>query len=129
MFEDLNDNNILLYAMKAYDNPNMIISEFDEDIKRFYYLKRLFYRYNKYKEIRERLILNHLVVLYNVFGPEATTRLLFYYTEPDHYSVLKTYLIFLNYMPNTIRGIRGKDIISSDILLEEDIAKKLRSIK
>lgn len=129
MFDNLTDENVLLYAMKAYDNPNMIISEFDEDIKRFYYLKRLFYRYRKYNEIRERLILNHLVVLYNVFGPESTTRLLFYFIEPENYSILKTYLIFINHMPNVIRGINGKDLLSSDILVEENIVKILRELK
>lgn len=129
MFDDLNENNILIYAMKSYDSPNMIISEFDEDSKRFYYLKRLFYRYKKYNEIRERLILNHLVVLYNVFGVEATTRLLFYYIESEHHSILKTYLVFLNYMPNIIKGIRGQNIVSSNILIKEDIANKLRSLK
>lgn len=129
MFDNLTEDNVLIYAMKSYDNPNMIISEFDEDIKRFYYLKRLFYRYRKYKEIRERLVLNHIVILYNVFGPEPTTRLLFYFIDAEHYTILKTYLIFLNYMPNVVRGIKGKDIISSNILIEEDIVKTLREIK
>jgi hypothetical protein len=129
MFENLTEENVLLFAMKYYDNPNMIISEFDEDIKRFYYLKRLFYRYRKYNEIRERLVLNHLVVLYNVFGAETSTRLLFYFIESEHYSILKTYLVFLNYMPTIVKGIRGKDLLSSDIMIEENIVKVLRNIK
>ena len=77
-FDDLSSDNVMLYAMKVYDKPNCIMSEFKEDMKRFNYLKRLFFRYRKIGEVKERLILNHLVVLYNVFGPEAATRLLFY---------------------------------------------------
>ena len=75
-FDDLSSDNVMLYAMKVYDKPNCIMSEFKEDMKRFNYLKRLFFRYRKIGEVKERLILNHLVVLYNVFGPEAATRLL-----------------------------------------------------
>jgi hypothetical protein len=77
-FDNLTSENVLLYATKAYDRPNCILSEFKEDMKRFNYLKRLFYRYRKDNEVRERLILNHLVVLSNVFGVEVTTRLLFF---------------------------------------------------
>lgn len=129
MFENLTEDNVLLYAMKAYDKPNMVISEFDDDIKRFYYLKRLFFRYKKYNEVKERLVLNHLVVIYNVFGPETATRLLFYYIEEEYYNILKTYLIFLNYMPTVVKGIRGNDYISSNIHIEENIATALREIK
>ena len=76
-FDDLNNDNIMMYAMKAYDRPNCIMSEFKDDMKRFNYLKRLFLRYRKIEELREQLVLNHLVVLYNVFGPEVTSRMLF----------------------------------------------------
>jgi hypothetical protein len=128
-FDDLTSENILLYAVKAYDRPNMLMSEFKEDMKRFNYLKRLFRRYRKDGEIRERLVINHLVVLYNVFGVEVSTRILFYKMSKEDYITLKTFLLFLNYMPNVVRGIRGQDIFSSDISVDMKIAEILRQIK
>ncbi len=128
-FDDLTSDNILLYAVKAYDRPNMLMSEFKEDMKRFNYLKRLLKRYRKDGEMRERLVINHLVVLYNVFGVEVATRLLFYKMSKEDYSALKTYLLFLNYMPGVVHGIRGHDIISSDIEVNMAIAEVLRKIK
>ena len=89
-FDDLSNENILIYAMKVYDKPNCIMSEFKEDMKRFNYLKRLFFRHRKTGEVKERLILNHLVVLCNVFGPEPATRLLFYKMAKEDYPSLKT---------------------------------------
>lgn len=129
LFENLNNENIMMYAVKAYDKPNCIMSEFKEDMKRFNYLKRLFQRYRRYDELRERLVLNHLMVLYNVFGVEVATRMLFFKVAKDDYPVLKTYLLFLNYMPNVIKGIRGQDIKSSDISVDMKIAEILRGIK
>jgi DUF2075 family protein len=128
-FDDLTSENILLYAVKAYDRPNMLMSEFKEDMKRFNYLKRLFRRYRKDGEIRERLVINHLVVLYNVFGVEVSTRILFYKMSKEDYITLKTFLLFLNYMPNVVRGIKGQDIFSSDISVDMKIAEILRQIK
>ena len=115
-----------MYAMKAYDKPDCIMSEFKDDMKRFNYLKRLFRRYRKVDELREQLVLNHLVVLYNVFGPEVTSRMLFFKMSKDDYSALKTYLLFLSIMPDRIRGIKGQDIISSDIPIDTRIAEVLR---
>ena len=89
-FDDLTNDNILLYAAKAYDKPNCIMSEFKEDMKRFNYLKRLFKRYRKVGELREQLVLNHLVVICNVFGPEVATRILFFKISKDDFSALKT---------------------------------------
>lgn len=129
MFENLTPDNVLLFAMKAYDKPNCIMSEFKEDLKRFNYLKRLFQRYRKVGDIKERLVINHLIVIYNVFGVEVSTRLLFYKLSKDDYSALKTYLLFLNYMPETVKGIKGHDIHSSDIPVDMDIAEVLRTIK
>jgi hypothetical protein len=128
-FDNLDDDNVMLYAAKAYDKPNCIMSEFTEDMKRLNYLKRLFRRYRKHKEMRERLIINHIVVLSNVFGVEVAIRLLFYRMLKDDYSALKTYLLFLNLMPEKVFGIKGKDIVSSDILVDMDIADTLREIK
>jgi len=129
IFSDLNNENVMLYAIKAYDKPNCVMSEFKDDMKRFNYLKRLFRRYRVLNELRERLVLNHLVVLCNVFTPEIATRLLFYKMAKEDYPTLKTYLTFLNVMPDYVRGIKGKDIISSDIPLDDIIIKVLREIK
>ena len=126
MFDELNNDNIMMYAVKAYDKPNCILSEFKEDMKRFNYLKRLFKRYRKYNELREQLVLNHLVVIYNVFGPEVASRILFFKMAKDDYSALKTYLLFLNIMPERVKGIKGHDIISSDIPIDYLIAEALR---
>ena len=128
-FENLTDDNMMLYAAKAYDKPNCIMSEFTEDMKKLNYLKRLFRRYRKHGEMRERLILNHIVVLYNLFGPEVTARLLFFSMQKEDFSILKTYLVFLNIMPDRIFGINGKDIISSDINVDMSIANELRNLK
>jgi hypothetical protein len=121
-FDDLTNENIMMYAMKAYDRPNCIMSEFKDDLKRFNYLKRLFLRYRKYDEMREQLVINHLVVLYNVFGPEVATRMLFFKMSKEDYSALKTYLIFLSIMPDKVKGIKGHDAVYYDI--QNDYPKK-----
>ena len=77
MFDDLNDDNFMIYAMKCYESPNCIMSEFENDIKRTKYLKRLFRRYKVTNILKERLILNHIIVLYNLFG-DHTTKFLFF---------------------------------------------------
>jgi hypothetical protein len=125
-FDDLTNENIMLYLVKAYDKPNCIMSEFKDDMKRFNYLKRLFRRYRKMGELREQLVLNHLVVLYNVFGPEVSARALFFKISKDDYSALKTYLLFLSFMPEKIKSIKGQDILSSDIPVDMRIADVLR---
>jgi len=129
MFENLNDNNILLYAIKAYDRPGMILSEFEEDNKRFNYLNRLFTRYKRVGEMRHRLAINHLTILNNVFGPEVVNRLLFFKISKEHYPILETYLLILNIMKDRITGIDGADINSSDIPVDMDIVDVLRKIK
>jgi hypothetical protein len=128
MFDDLNDDNFLMYAVKAYNSPHCIMSEFEGDLKRTKYLKRLFRRYKVTKTLKERLILNHLILLYNVFGVEPATRILFFRIDEQDHDVLKTFLIYLNYMPDRVKGINGKDIISSDILIDMNVADILRQI-
>ena len=118
-----------MYAVKAYEKPNCIMSEFKDDMKRLNYLKRLFRRYRKVEELREQLVINHLVVLYNVFGPEVATRLLFFKMSKDDYPALKTYLLFLSIMPERIKGIKGHDILSSDIPIDMKVAQALRDLK
>lgn len=128
MFDDLNDENFMMYAMKCYNSPHCIMSEFEGDIKRTKYLKRLFRRYKVTKSLKERLILNHIILLNNVFGPETTARILFYKIDDRDYDILKTFLIYLNIMPDTIKGINGKDIHNSDIPVDMNIAGILRRL-
>jgi hypothetical protein len=128
MFDDLNDDNFMIYAMKCYDSPNCVMSEFEGDIKRTKYLKRLFRRYKVTKSLKERLILNHIILLNNVFGPEATTRILFYRIDERDYDILKTFLLYLNIVPNIVKGIKGKNIKTDEIPLDMQIAKTLREL-
>lgn len=128
MFHDLNESNVLLYAVKCYDKPNCIKSEFNEDYKTFRYIKRLLHRYRLTGNLKERLLLNHLILCQNVFGIEATTRILFLRINEKDYSSLKTLLVYTSAMPEVVKGIRGRDIRSSDILLDQVLVNILRSL-
>ena len=128
MLDDLNDENFLIYAMKSYNSPHCIMSEFEGDIKRTKYLKKLFRKYKKSNILKERLILNHIILVYNVFGVEAATRILFYKIDDRDYDILKTFLLYLNYMPERVIGIRGKNIDSSTIMVDMKIAEILRKL-
>ena len=128
MFDDLNEDNFMMYAMKCYTSPHCIMSEFEGDIKRTKYLKRLFRRYKVTKSLKERLILNHIILLNNVFGTEATARILFYKTDERDYDILKTFLDYLDIMPDFVYGINGKTIVSSEIPLDKNVAEILRNI-
>ena len=99
-FSELTPENINMFAMKHYDNPSCVDeSEFLDDLKRFKYLKRLFRKYDTSGELKVRLIVNHIIVLSNVFGVDATTTLLFFKIESNHWSLLKTFLVYLHFMP------------------------------
>lgn len=128
MLDDLNDDNFLIYAMKAYSSPHCIMSEFESDLKRTKYLKKLFRRYKATGDLKERLILNHIILLYNVFGIEPATRILFYKIDERDYDILKTFLLYLNYMPEKPMSVKGKIINPSDILIDLHIAEILRSL-
>ena len=128
MFDELNEDNFMMYAMKCYTSPHCIMSEFEGDIKRTKYLKRLFRRYKVTKSLKERLIINHIILLNNVFGPEATARILFYKTDERDYDILKTFLDYLDIMPDFVYGINGKTISSSDLPLDMNVAEILRNI-
>ena len=128
MFDNLNEDNFMMYAMKCYESPNCVMSEFEGDIKRTKYLKRLFRRYKVTKTLKERLILNHIILLNNVFGPEVTSRILFYRIDERDYDILKTFLLYLGIMPDMVWGINGKNIRSSDIPVDMNIAEILRDI-
>ena len=98
-FDELNEDTFLLFAIKHYENPQAATKEdFDEDLKRFKYLKRLLKRYVRGGALRTHLIINHLIILYNVFG-EAATPLLFFKLEREYCGILKTVLLYLNKYP------------------------------
>jgi len=127
--ERLDNQNFVLFAAKHYDNPHCVDTvEFYDDLKRFKYIKRLFGRYEERGELCERLILNHITILYNVFGPEAT-RMLFLKLD-GHLSYLKPFLVLLGHMPDKIENIgsQGKTIYSSDIPMDQGVIDVLRTI-
>ena len=100
LFDDLNETNYNMFAMKHYDNPSCVDeAEFLDDLKRFRYLKRLFRKYDTSGELKMRLIINHIIILSNVFGVDASTTLLFFKIERNHWSLLKTFLVYLHFMP------------------------------
>jgi len=128
MIDNLNDDNFLIFAAKYYISPHYIEQEFFHDLKRIKYTKRLLQKYRSSKDLKERLILNHIILVYNVFETEACTRILFFKMKPEDYSSLKTFLIYLRYMPEIVRGINGKNIISKDIEIDPYIEKVLNEI-
>jgi hypothetical protein len=128
MISNLTEDNFLVYALKCYSAPRCIMSEFEADIRRTKYIKKLIRKYNITQDLKERLILNHIILLSNVFGPEPTTKILFFKFDVDDYGILKTFLIYLNMMPDIITGINGKNIHSDDILIDMNVANKLREL-
>lgn len=102
-FDILNEDNFTLYAAKCYDNPQCTeINEFYDDLNRFKYLKRLFKRYAEHDDLQYRLILNHLIVLYNVFGIEGGNKIAMYKIDQEYWPVLKTFLVYLNFLPDDV---------------------------
>lgn len=100
LFNELNENNFLLFAIKNYENPQAVTKEdFDRDLNHFKYIKRLLKRYRKSGELKTHLILNHFIILYNIFG-EATTPMLFFKLEQELWPSLKSFIIFLGRMPD-----------------------------
>jgi len=123
--DKLNDGNFLVYAMHHYDNPQChSLAEFEEDIKKFLYLKKLLSRYKNNSELRERLILNHIIVLYNIFG-ESATRMLFHKIDETCWDSLITFLVYLDRMPETLPEF---GIVLSNVVLDETIIATLRKI-
>lgn len=126
--DSLTNENYIRYAMRHYDNPYCVgVKEFEEDLARIVYLKRLFRRYKKGGVLRERLILNHIITFCNVFGVEVGTRLLFFKIDPDLHYILKTFLVFLEYLPEDKQKFNLEvDIVK--ISMDQEIIKRLRSI-
>ena len=117
----LTESTFLLFASKYYDNPQCSdVSEFEEDLKRFQYLRKLFGRYRQDNDLKERLILNHLIVIYNIFGPEATNML--FMKLHEYHEFLKPFVVYLNFMPSVVsydEYVIHKDSIESDKYISE----------
>ena len=125
MNEKLNEANFLIYAMHHYDNTQCYsLAEFEDDLKKFLYLKKLLSRYKNNGDLKERLILNHIIVLYNLFG-DATTKLIFYKVEENCWDILVTFLVYLDRMPETLPDY---GIVLSEVILDEKVISTLRKI-
>ena len=115
MKERLCPNNFVMYAMKMYSNPLCTgIDEFKEDVCRVKYIKRLLIKYKKNGDLKERLVLNHLIILQNVFGAEACCRILFFKLGKDLHPQLKSFLNYLNYLPKSIPEV-NINLIQTDL--------------
>jgi hypothetical protein len=120
MFDLIDDTNFELYASRTYMIADTsTYEEFQEELSRFMYLARLFKRYHLNDDLQERLILNHMIVIFNLFSLEGALKLLFYKTDREHWSYLKTFLIYLNFLT---------DDALINIPLDNEIVNKLREI-
>ena len=110
LFDTLSKDNFELFAAQNYENLQATeVDEFRDDLNRFKYLKRLLRRYSSSGDLQERLILNHIIVIYNVFGIEEANKMLWFKTDEEHYSVIKPFLIFLHYLPEDVYVEVGMD--------------------
>ena len=127
-FDDLNEKNFLLYAMQHYDNSQCVeVEEFNDDLKKIKYIKRLLNQYYQGGELKERLLLNHIIVFNNVFQTKAATRILFFKLEKHFWPMLKPFLFYLQFMPeDKIESINGKEILVTDIFMDQGIVDSLR---
>lgn len=128
--KQINDGNFGVFAAKFYDNPDCLdMLEFQDDINRIKYIKRLFRKYHDSGVLKERLIINHLVVLYNVFDHEACTKMLTFKLI-NYLPYLKPFLEFLNYWPNQIEGLGIEDVVlkSEEVESDEMIVQALGKI-
>ena len=122
----LDESSFLIFAASNYDmKKSSGVEEFYDDLKKFQYLKRLFKRYEEDDDLKVRLILNHLIILYNCFGLQATNMLFF--KLKDQHQYLKPFVLFLNYMPDVIE-YENTRILNSDIPLDLNIVNELRKI-
>ena len=127
----LDNSNFLLYCAKNYDNPQCAgTEEFQQDLQRIKYIKKLFTRYQQTGELKERLILNHLIILNNLFGAKVLPRILFFKIDTDHYKYLKPFLVLLNINPPVVYNIGKQDhhIITDTIAMDQKVIDKLRAI-
>lgn len=129
MFDVVNEDNFVLFAAKHYNNPQCYdTEEFYDDLKRFKYIKRLFNRFEQTGDLKERLILNHILILYNMFGDAAT--LMLFVKLKGHYTLLKPFLVLINRMPDRILGVETRDniVYNCDIAMNQEIINALRKI-
>jgi len=127
--KDLNKENIDIFSETSYRNPQCLSYEdFYEDMNRVKYVKRLFNKYNRGGEIKTRLILNHIIAFYNVFENRDATRILFFKMEENYWPLLKTFLLYLSYMPEIVHGVNGRNIMSDDINIDVSIFRELEDI-
>lgn len=128
MIENLTEDNFQLFAMKYYENPQCTdLLEFQDDLRRIRYIKRLFKKYKQTGELKERLIINHLVVLYNMFDNRAMTRMLLLKLS-EYHDCLKPFLMLLNYWTVDVGLINNSKIVDSEVGLDQHIVKVLRNI-
>jgi hypothetical protein len=122
IFTELNEDNFLLFAIKNYENPQAVTKDdFDKDLNHFKYIKRLLKRYKNTGELKTHLLLNHFIILYNIFG-DATTPMLFFKIEEELWSVMKTFIIFLNRLPPYPK------CIFHDVQVDLDCLKQLHQV-
>ena len=128
IFDDLTEKNFLLYAMKEYDNPQCTeVEEFNDDLKKIKYIKRLLNQYVSEGVLKERLLLNHIIIFYNVFPPAAATRILFFKIEEKFWPILKPFLFYLNLLPeDKIESVMGREIRTNEILMDQGVVDSLR---
>jgi hypothetical protein len=124
---ELTETNFIYYAAKHYENRGCFDEvEFHDDLKRFKYIKRLFNRYKESGKLKERLILNHIIILYNVFGPQVATKMLFFKFQ-EYYSVLKPFLVLLHFLPDSV-VLNSRTIRTAEIPLDQKVVDILRTI-
>ena len=126
--DKLTEETFLLYAAKHYDNPQLYNEEeFYDDLKKFKYIKRLFNKYSETGELKERLILNHIVVLTNVFGPDAVVKLLFL-RLPEYLHYLKPFLLLLSILKDKVE-VNNIVHLTTNISMDKTIVERLRDIR
>ena len=125
IFTELTEDNFLLFAIKNYENPQAVTKDdFDKDLNHFKYIKRLLKRYKNTGELKTHLLLNHFIILYNIFG-DATTPMLFFKIEEELWPVMKTFVIFLNRFPEYPKGIFHNVQVDLDCLKQlQQVCKK-----
>lgn len=124
---EISNENFVLFAAHFYDNPSCVSTEeFEEDLDRFKYIKRLCTKYKDSGVLKERLILNHLVILYNLFGPECTKMILFKLPKED-WKIIIPFIKFLGYLPNVIVGIKDQSPINTSEITTDEFVEKILS--
>jgi hypothetical protein len=127
--ETLNEDNVHDYAMIHYRNPQCTcIEDFLDDMKKPKLVRRLFSYHMNGKELKIRLILNHIISFYNVFPVEVATKILFLRIDSKQWHLLKTFLSYLNFMPSLVKNVNGENIFSDDINIDEEVLERLQEL-